>query len=724
MVDSSVTEATREAINGIIRKPKLSDKLLNKPPFRFLHDIVLNVGAETGFGNGLFEGDELSGSSVQGKENKCKYLQKIVNCVGIALGEVIDVRVGKIVAGLEAENTCQFLQCLARAATDGGVDSAEAVRRTLDGEQMGEGPAARKGDSAGGKMAEADDHREERARQKREAEAAEEEAHQQREERRAARDEEERRAARDEEERRAARDEEDRRAAQDEEERRRGAQKEDARRRAADAEAATDAGGKFGDDSGGGGAMPLPDLTGNWEDTRDIMEQIIQKPRMQEKLLKKPPFRYLHDIFMAVLRATNFLDGLYEGEEMNSKAIGDKQSKIDFLEKAVLCVGHFYGTALEVQARKIVAGMEADLTNKFLQALGHAALSGAGSDEAVQKTLNGDEISSGGGGVRAPSDKSAPTRDDSGFSEQRTKPTSAKKERPVEKPSSRQPSETSTPLEGKTGESIPEPGQRKKLNRPFTARRRPPQIKENTVDSKNEEVQRHTTATIMREGDDSDSDDDVAAAAGAPGLASDLAAKIEQDDGPKNKLIREIMDDEEKKKEADKKAQEAREDASAGGGKTEETGHVKIRMGRLGSKKKKKNREDKKSSSRPDSGKNRAADPGGGMSGDQLEFLRESIQTLCQSVNPLAKCMEYVSDDIAQMTKESDEWRSMHRDKASDAGGKEEEKDEAIRDLEDRRNELDDKIDEQKVKINSVKATIARNDQRIKDLLRMVISVQ
>ena len=86
--------------------------------------------------------------------------------------------------------------------------------------------------------------------------------------------------------------------------------------------------------------------------------------------------------------------------------------------------------------------------------------------------------------------------------------------------------------------------------------------------------------------------------------------------------------------------------------------------------------------------------------------------------------MDYVPDDIAQMSKEIEEWRSMHRDKADIPGESKDDRDEHLKDLKDRKNELDDKIEAQQVKINSVKATIARNDQRIHELLRMVVAVQ
>lgn len=56
---------------------------------------------------------------------------------------------------------------------------------------------------------------------------------------------------------------------------------------------------------------------------------------MTEKLLGKPPFRYLHDIFTATLKATNFGAGMFQGDELNSKSFEDKDSKLAFLVKLI-----------------------------------------------------------------------------------------------------------------------------------------------------------------------------------------------------------------------------------------------------------------------------------------------------------------------------------------------------------------------------------------------------
>jgi TRAF3-interacting protein 1 len=110
MADPELIATTKSLLDPIISKPKLADKLLGKPPFRFLHDVFTNVSAATGFAAGLYGESEMSASSISGKGPKMAYLDKMILAVGIANGSAIDVRSGKIVAGLEPECTNVLLQ--------------------------------------------------------------------------------------------------------------------------------------------------------------------------------------------------------------------------------------------------------------------------------------------------------------------------------------------------------------------------------------------------------------------------------------------------------------------------------------------------------------------------------------------------------------------------------------------------------------------------------------
>lgn len=108
----------------------MTQKLLVKPPFRYLHDIFSATNAATGFGNGLFTGGELDAKSIADKEAKVQYLTKMISLVELVIGDEIDVRPAKIVAGQEPDKTNSFLQNLFRAAT-AGIDTTPHVNRVL-----------------------------------------------------------------------------------------------------------------------------------------------------------------------------------------------------------------------------------------------------------------------------------------------------------------------------------------------------------------------------------------------------------------------------------------------------------------------------------------------------------------------------------------------------------------------------------------------------------------
>jgi len=135
MVDAAVIKKTQDSLGKVIKKPPLTEKLLSKPPFRYLHDIISEVIKSTGFLEGLFEDHEKVSANVKDKDQKILFLQKAIDAVGLAIGAQLAARPSKIIAGQEADKTNEFLQYLGRCAAKGADN--EVVKRVKKGEKPG-----------------------------------------------------------------------------------------------------------------------------------------------------------------------------------------------------------------------------------------------------------------------------------------------------------------------------------------------------------------------------------------------------------------------------------------------------------------------------------------------------------------------------------------------------------------------------------------------------------
>ncbi|KAI6175529.1 TRAF3-interacting protein 1 [Aphelenchoides bicaudatus] len=103
--------------------------------------------------------------------------------------------------------------------------------------------------------------------------------------------------------------------------------------------------------------------------TRELFSALISKPALEDRLLQRPPFKFIHDIVTETIHATGFLSDLFTKDELDSRKAGlNRDTKIAFVQKLV-DVLNFDGDLDDVSAAKIVAGKEADRTNQLLQKL-------------------------------------------------------------------------------------------------------------------------------------------------------------------------------------------------------------------------------------------------------------------------------------------------------------------------------------------------------------------
>jgi len=566
------------------------------------------------------------------------------------------------VAGLEPENTNVFLAALASAAADGSMDSNAAVQRCLNGEQAGTGPPALKGGGGGGSRgapAEAKSQpMEELAGSKGSPSPA--------------------------------------KGGDDEE---RGKSRGGTR------------GGKparQSTDVGLGGVIPQINLDGEVEKcdgsvelTQSLLGGVIQKPKLAEKLLNKPPFRFLYDIIMEVRRVTNFAAGLYTPAEDDVAQIADKSAKIQYLEKIIRLVGVQLNTIVEARPAKIVAGLDAQLTNVFLQLLAVCAVHNPNSATGVRSVLDqmgvegGDIPAAGGGGRDGRQEDKAAAEPKHSQGDTRQEPAPAKSLDGERREIGAKTSE----------EGGGEDGDAKRSGRPTTARRRPPKVKEGA-----KEVEKHASPVrkaegIMADGAGDDEVDDDIADESDRRLADDVRAdgKAGSQADPESKLVRDILgrqaeqeaarNPQSNRREEDTKASD---DAAPAGG---------IRLGRL-----RKTGMEKKGSNTdlPQLGE-----------GD-LERLRQSIQTLVQHTGPLGGCLDYLQEDVGLMTTELRKWEDECR-KFEGRVEKERAKSvEVLYPLTAQLTELEAQIAERVSRISSAKANIARNEDRLLQLLRLV----
>lgn len=402
----------------------------------------------------------------------------------------------------------------------------------------------------------------------------------------------------------------------------------------------------------------LEKCDGNVATTQAMLGEVITKPKLKDQLLNKPPFRFLFDIIMEVRNATGFGNGLFSEAESDSKQITKKEEKIQFLEKIIKTVGVHLNTIVEARPSKIVAGLDPELTNFFLQYLAVCAKHSPDSKIAVANVLDTLGVEGGvnvvptnAAGIsdsapmqsmnraEAKNDNEMPSSIAKGSEGDRDSDAKPMRVPPAERKPI-QSSDTSAGGDEEDGAKRGAPG------RPTTARRRPPKVKDGAkeVDKAASPVKK--AEGIITDGADDDDDDDDIPVDIDDRLADDMGADAKNADGsaPQSKIVRDILG-----RQADYEAARNNDtEAVAADAKEpsqESQGKSGIRIGRL-----RKTGSDRKSS----------GDAPSFGEGD-IERLRGAIQSLVQHTGPLGGCLDFLQEDVSLMSAELRRWEDECR---------------------------------------------------------------
>eukprot|EP00984_Skeletonema_dohrnii_P011711 scaffold4693_cov113-Skeletonema_dohrnii-CCMP3373.AAC.4 len=127
----AIDEAMR-VLQPLFPRPKLRSRLLSKPPFRFIHDIVFAIIQSTKFPNtGLFTDAELDSSTFKNnKEAKIDFLDKLIALVNASRESPVLVESRNIVAGAQPASTLNLLVAFGKLAQDDDIDHASLIQLT------------------------------------------------------------------------------------------------------------------------------------------------------------------------------------------------------------------------------------------------------------------------------------------------------------------------------------------------------------------------------------------------------------------------------------------------------------------------------------------------------------------------------------------------------------------------------------------------------------------
>ncbi|KAM3134153.1 hypothetical protein pb186bvf_013774 [Paramecium bursaria] len=442
-----------------------------------------------------------------------------------------------------------------------------------------------------------------------------------------------------------------------------------------------------------------------WEPTAQMFGSLFQKPKMSQKLLEKPPFKYVYDIILETQKVTGYGKGLYTAEELDGN-YDNKEKKLVFLQKIIDLTQLMLKEEIAAKASKLISGLEPENTNLLLQAIYRAAVSGKSSDAFVKQILGGGAPTKKEEVKQAPpkepaqppaqpqqkpaQDKAQPPQKEKPPAQQVEKPPQAVQQAPPQPAQKPQEKPQEKPKE-KTQIQQPAPQQLQQPTqaqiRPASANRGPPAIKQTQV-VETTSKQTSGTANVIVEGKSNDDDDDMIITNNQPIVNKDI------NPDEQGKFVRDQM---KKGKEIVEQQQQQAQQNDGG-----------IKMQR-------------KAKQGKDTIRQQIAQNLGTSQVSDADVMQKLIQQITQNTNPLGKQLEFIQDDIESMNYELQQWRKVYNTSKQKMVEMSRATEEAQQPLFDKIAEVEEMIRDKKTKIQHLKAQIIKNKLQVDTLLKSVM---
>ena len=111
-----------------------------------------------------------------------------------------------------------------------------------------------------------------------------------------------------------------------------------------------------------------------WEKTIKELSPLITYPTLNEKYLKRPPFKYILQIFISLDKKTNFTKNSFSQKELDKDTYKKAEHKMKFLKKLMTLVSNLGGKNQIVKPQSIIKGVDCEKTNEFIRELARVSM--------------------------------------------------------------------------------------------------------------------------------------------------------------------------------------------------------------------------------------------------------------------------------------------------------------------------------------------------------------